>query len=831
MKLIDDHIKSYLEPYIKTPDVGFANVFSNVPNGAKEKAKKLLIYLDKLINSALNKEGENLKYTHIHLECIDSELLHLITQFIIVKFFFRGINIAENVDGRNYNVDEINKINAILSRPRQIPTGAKGGSKKDRDSKLERQNLAEKKCFYDYLMRTYPAISFKPQTLLNVTKNEYNVLKDRFQIKPLAVPIENIPHEQSHVVMNFEKTRDKIDEITLGDDQFFLDLIKNVILIDCEQKKVTGDFNYKDLKNWNDNGSDFHNLIIISVNDGKHNFNKLKNRLFRIQSKFYSEPKYPHFEAYTILPFEINLLQDKIGEHNEIIRFYGDNYCSFWENFKIQLTYNEGLYELQSLKMMNVYSLLINENLKNMVIEDIFSFRNLFKIISQETISTLQELSNDSIKSIKSDLLYTIDWIISSDWSVYLRSQIAANALVILPQTFIANNLIITEFRNAMMIKSENIHTWFDIDIKTSKNIVVLEYRDLGPFPYTISPSIFEKLFQQSDGVRNIFLALFFENKFEWTRFNLSCDVHKILSHPTREKYLEWNDLDKELQRSKPNKPVSINWDAENKYQNQETVTIKVKFKGGNKRSFIASELFITQLGDADALKVSRLEDLIDWNYDQTSLKIQMLDDLYSEINIYDKIANVERENSELQVIRKEYAIANNENASRLWKVLLKRKSDEKGVDKLYEEIEIFMKENGIGLVSKGTFENSWTNPDSDSLVPRSKSVFSRLCDYLGLPKSYYRLMLRLKNVEMQATRSSSKQMNGLLSDLINDDCFCENINVQDILLDNKKKYLKKHDFDEIGIAEDQVVNELKALVALLKPYMKLVEVQKIEMN
>ena len=91
--------------------------------------------------------------------------------------------------------------------------------------------------------------------------------------------------------------------------------------------------------------------------------------------------------------------------------------------------------------------------------------------------------------------------------------------------------------------------------------------------------------------------------------------------------------------------------------------------------------------------------------------------------------------------------------------------------------------------------------------------------------------MLRLKNVEIQATRSSSKQMNGLLSDLINDGCFCENVNVQDILLDNKKKYLKKHDFDEIGIAEDQVVNELKALVALLKPYMKLVEVQKIEMN
>ena len=141
------------------------------------------------------------------------------------------------------------------------------------------------------------------------------------------------------------------------------------------------------------------------------------------------------------------------------------------------------------------------------------------------------------------------------------------------------------------------------------------------------------------------------------------------------------------------------------------------------------------------------------------------------------------------------------------------------------------MKVAGLGLVAKNTFENSWLELDSSSLVPRGKAVFLKVCEYLNLPRSYYRLMLRLRNVEIQSTRNSSKQMNNLLSDLINDGCFDVDADCYSLLLLNRNKYIKAHDFDEIGIAIEQVTDELKALVELLKPYIKLAEVQKIEIN
>ena len=59
--------------------------------------------------------------------------------------------------------------------------------------------------------------------------------------------------------------------------------------------------------------------------------------------------------------------------------------------------------------------------------------------------------------------------------------------------------------------------------------------------------------------------------------------------------------------------------------------------------------------------------------------EIQSLDDITDALPIYDKLADVNKQEEELDVIRKKFNIEDGEDAGRLWKVLLKRKSEEKG--------------------------------------------------------------------------------------------------------------------------------------------------------
>lgn len=89
--------------------------------------------------------------------------------------------------------------------------------------------------------------------------------------------------------------------------------------------------------------------------------------------------------------------------------------------------------------------------------------------------------------------------------------------------------------------------------------------------------------------------------------------------------------------------------------------------------------------------------------------------------------------------------------------------------------------------------------------------------------------MQRKKNADRQETRKSTKQMSDLLSDLINDGCFNQDANYSQIIAINKEKYIRNHDFDEIGISEEQVEDELQTLVNLLLPSLKLSQIEAIE--
>jgi hypothetical protein len=159
----------------------------------------------------------------------------------------------------------------------------------------------------------------------------------------------------------------------------------------------------------------------------------------------------------------------------------------------------------------------------------------------------------------------------------------------------------------------------------------------------------------------------------------------------------------------------------------------------------------------------------------------------------------------------------------------LKNEVIKMGENPLYEEIKEYLKKKNLKIVSFSHFKNSWINPDSISMSPLSNKVFIELCNFLGIPKTYFIIMQRIKNSSKQASRQSTRQMNNLLRDLFNDGSFDDSSMTKKIIERKIDTYRKNHPLEDIGINETYLLENLVSLVELISPEIKLEQVEKIE--
>src|SRR5690606_35179886 len=125
----------------------------------------------------------------------------------------------------------------------------------------------------------------------------------------------------------------------------------------------------------------------------------------------------------------------------------------------------------------------------------------------------LKELSTDSLAEIKEELINTLNWIIQSDWKKHLLQEINLNTTLILPDLAVRSKSFIKEFRNALSLSQYNdIIMWDKDDTSKRQHILIMYYRDSGPFPFTISPNIFEHGITPNAQVNFSLVRVFFEN-------------------------------------------------------------------------------------------------------------------------------------------------------------------------------------------------------------------------------------------------------------------------------------------------------------------------------
>lgn len=824
MYLFEEHIKEYLNPFIEGNYSNFfIEIFEKINFEEKEQYKKLLKYLFAILEAHYKNQIDDLECLNIHIEKkINNDEKTLIVEFLWHYFFLKQYNYESSIDNNEVLTNKIDELERQLSRPLVLPSSNK---KVEINRIIEGRKIKRKHLKYYKSLRLNTSLI--PNTLINLMVSQEKEIDKYLENSPTYLTINQLNELNSYVIHNsddFNKVRS-----AKAEDNYLLKLIENIILFDCESSiKRFSQFNFRQLTNLNtSHGTNFKLFLIITF-PNKENINDIKNKISRLQDRYYIPKKSTH----VITKSEYNLLVTNNITDKISIDFVGPNSSSFWDDFYYETKVNS-LYELRSIKMLNIYALCYNDKIKNYILNDIFSPQKTSSLITNETKDSIINLPQKDVNNIKYSLSSALDMIINSNLRNYIISLIDSQTKIVLDYLALNCDELLSLVKSALNIsEKKNYILWDDISKANEFKTLILAYRDQGNYNFYFYPNINELNSSNMTNVRSVFPALLFKTTYKWSKYRILSEYHKKLDHLIRQKYFSWNTLDIKINNLRPESSVDIYWELESDYSSTEVrVTYRITFKDNTRLTLNPSALIIYREED---LKNSLIQN-IKWieeniNIDDNKLEIQSLDELIELFNPAEKLIDTRQQERDLRIIRNQFELEE-ESANRLWKVLLARKAEKLGNENLYKTLEILFDQNNIPLVSYNHFLNTWINPDSSSLVPRGNKIFKVLCDYLNLPIAYRRIIYTIRNRTTSGRRNATRIYSKLLKDLFADNCFDEESNVEDILSNNIQHYKNTHNLDELGINEDNPIPDLVTIIELIKPELSFKEVKSIQIN
>lgn len=825
MELIRQHILPQLNSFTIESRNSLDNIISEIQNDSKTEFIEIICYLERILNLCFTSTNSGLTSLHIHIENeFDDYQKLLIGEFLNIKLFKYYHSIDNQIDETNLSLIEfISKIETILNGlEMRCPDGASGKNGGNKIWKNWVKKKREKRELLDFYRALNRNSSINSKSIFNVQKNFCSSLSQIFEFRPYSTKLND--KNKSYNLLNATNT---LNEIDLANNEI-IDELDSVILFDCERKRIMTNFSYEEINKWNtDYNTRFTKYLIITFGKEISSINHTRNKLELIRERF----KIPTNSSYAITKSEVDFLLNRKENRAINIEFVGFESSSFWETFVLETSIRE-LYELRSIKLMNIYSVCYNDEIKNYIISDLFSKKESSELVSSTTKMVILELRDDDIEILKEALSNTLDVIINSGIKSKVLNKLSNTQAFVLDEVILRNQNLLSKISVCLgLTKSTKFNTWSDLINSDLKDILILSYRDQGKYPNYYFPNLFELELNSESIASGILPSFLFKDYYNWSKYNLLKEYQKLLTHPIRENYFEWVKLKNEIQELKPEQKLNIDWNLENEYSNSDQrESYKVKVKGQRVRTAYSSDLFIITEDTKRVYKVVKIDYLLSLDNEDNKVFIQNLDEIQQNINIYDKIVDKKQQEAELEVIRKQFNLGD-ETAGRLWKVLLKNLAEDQGEDQLYSDLKKYFETKGVKIVSQFHFKNSWINPQSESIAPLSKRVFIELCEYLKIPKIYFIIVQRIRNASKQSSRQSTRQMNQLLKDLFNDGCFDTNKNAREIITKRLEYYKVSHPLDDLGIDENYLADNLVTLVDLILPELKLLELETIEKN
>jgi hypothetical protein len=819
MEIINNHVIPKLRNNLCQNDHNFNELFSSIKEENKLVYRDILFYLNLLLDNSIYNKDEKIYPLHIHFSYdLDSGIKDLIAEFLLIKNHKSTLEnnslLLESIDSEVQVL--INRIMAFCypaKKSREYPYGL---------NTIEYNKVINTHKKNTSLLKFYKSVGkkLKFNLLFNSTVNQISTLRDKFYNSYYAVDLNDKIYSSN--LLNSEYSLNDMDYINSD----LVDGLNTVILFDAERKTKMIEFSLNELSKWKEDfGSNFKKIIIISFGRNSQSINAIKNKLELVKNRFH----FPANSSYTILNSEIEFILNKKIESTVPKIFIGQMILPKWQFFLTEVGINS-LYELRSIKLLNVYSICINEEIKKYIVDDIFSNLETSELVSSTTKQSILELREDVVEFLKDSLSNILDEVIKSN----LEELVKYDEYIILDDAIIRNSRLSKLIIQGFSLKDDNyIKMWSELNDIHYGSVIILSYRDQGKYPNYFYPNLLE--FQSRANVKAILQSLFFGNQYKWAEFNLYKDYHKNLYHSFRNSHFGWNELNEVINSIKPEAKINIDWELENEYSySDHREGYKVKLTNHKSKLYHSSDLVIYNEIKINNPRIERIKWVYEnLDFEDSEFEIQKLDELLDEFNPAEKLIDTSKQEDDLIEIRKELGLSN-ESAGRIWKTLLNRKLESNNLESLYVELKTLFDMNDIPLVSLNHFRNTWLNIDSDSLVPRGNKVFRILCDYLGLKSNYRLILYRLKNISISGKIEATKKYSRLLKDLFSDGCF--NISdeynkdvITNILLNRIQYYIANHVFDELGIDNEKPIMGLLTLIELIQPEIKLSKIETIE--
>ncbi len=825
MELINKHIETQLPNFtVNHQSIFFEEIFDRLCCSKKLENKTLLLYIFRIVE--LNSQSEiNTNFfnsIHLHIEIDNNlEIKSLILEFLWNYYFNKSYALDTKKEVNNELVNKIEKLTKLVGRPLELPSNVT----KPQEKKLRK----ERSLIREYLKR-YKILNknsdLVPNTLINLKVIQDKILSELLEKSPFYLRIQEISEVNSYVFVNLESFS-SISKLKLENIPIFK-LFENIILFDCEDRVQRFEqFNFQNLKNLNQrHGTSFKNFIVITFGKNDNSISPIRTKTDLIKERF----KFPDTSSYTILNSEIDFLVKRKEKSSSSIEFVGFESSAFWDTFVLETSIRE-LYELRSIKLMNIYSICYTDEIKNYILGDLFSIKESSELITSSTKMAILELRDDDIEVLKKALSNTLNVIINSGIKSKVLESIANTTTLVLDETILRNQNLLSKFKICLNFpSSKKLITWTDFLISDSKDFLIITYRDQGRYPNYFFPNLLEIELDSEKTANTILPYFLFNHHYNWSKYNLLKDYHKLLTHPIRENNFEWNKLKKIIQELRPEKKLVIDWELENTYSSTENKeSYKVKLSGQRSKLYHSSDFIIYSDINSEVFRIERAKWFFE-NIDcgESKYKMQKLDELLDEFNPAEKLIDTSQQEIELQIIRKQLGLEN-ETAGRIWKVLLNKKAEVIGIDTIYTELLQLFSHNSIPLVKHSYFISSWLNTQSNTLMPRGNKIVKILFDYLQLSNNYRLILYRLKNASISGKIEATRKYSSLLKDLFSDGCFDKNSNLELILHNKVVDYQQNHSLEELGIDNENPINGLIALVELIKPEIKTVELETIE--
>jgi hypothetical protein len=824
MKMIKQHIIPQLNSFTNVALISINNIFSEIQNESKTEFTEIICYIERLLNLGFLSTNQGLTSLHIHIEneFDDSQKL-LIGEFLSIKLFKYYYSIDNQLDEANLSLaDFITQIESkINSLEIKCPDGASGKKGGNRIWKNWVKEIKENKILLDFYRALNNNSSLKPKSIFNLQKNFCSSLSQKFEFRPYTKSVDD--NRESYNLVNTTRTLNEIDE----SNNQLIDELDSIILFDCERKRIMTNFSFEEINKWNtEYNTRFTKYLIVTFGKDFSSINHTKNKLELFRERF----KIPTNTTYTIAKSEIDFLLNKQENAQLSIDFVGYESSSFWDTFVLETSIRE-LYELRSIKLMNIYSICYTDEIKNYIIDELFSEKESSELISSATKLAILELRDDDTDVLKEALSNTLDVIMNSGIKSKVSDLLSNNPTIILDETILRNLNLLSKVRNCLgFTKTSKFKTWADLTNSDLKYLVILSYRDQGKYPNYYYPSLLELNLDFECNARAILSSFLFKQYYNWSKYNLYKECHKLLTHPIREEHFEWNKLKNKIQELKPDQKLYIDWNLENEYSNSDQREIfKIKLNNQRSKTYHSSDFIIFSEVNSDKLRIERVK----WFYENidsedSRYKIQKLDELLDEFNPAERLIDTTQQEKELDIIRKDLGLEN-ETAARIWKILLRKKADNIGVHSLYEELQTLFIINNIPLVRKSYFVDSWLNFGTTSLMPRGNKVVKVLFDYLNLNISYRLILYRLKNASVSGKIEATKKYSRLLKDLFHDGFFDEKAPLKSIIESRIQYYKNNYSLEELGIDNESPFIGLMTLIQLIQPELRLTELETIE--